>query len=69
MKYPYIAAWGRMQGSNSDYVAAEMLCASRAKAPKDACYFSVDEQRWVPFSEIRREDTKATVLRLLPKAA
>lgn len=69
MRFAHLVAWGRMMGSRDDYVVSEIHRAARERAPKDACYFSVDEQRWIGFSEIQREDTKAIVLRLMPKAA
>jgi hypothetical protein len=59
--YPFIAAWGRLMGSNTMYIAQEVDRAKAAKAPATATYQRPDGA-WSTFTDLQRHSTRQQVL-------
>lgn len=66
--YTAIALWGEELGSNSFYIEAEQIRASRDGAPLSAIY-KKDTGRWVTVHEMKNESLKAQLLAALEEAA
>lgn len=59
--YPYIRAWGRLMHSYQYFVQGQIDRATKDNAPADACFFSQQDNRWIPFSEVEAESTRTLI--------
>jgi len=50
--YPYIRAWGYMQGSHQSYIDDQVQLARGTKAPQNATYWDVVAKRWNTVDDI-----------------
>lgn len=62
--YRHIRAWGRMLGSNREYVWDQVQKARADNAPDDAIYYGADK-RWHTYSEVTVDSTRHVMDRLL----
>jgi hypothetical protein len=59
--YIYIKAWGKFLHSFDYYIEQQVEKARRDGAPQNACFFSVDSNKWVTFDDIQNLQTKEIV--------
>ena len=64
MDYKYIRAWGISLGSFDYYIENQIAKAKEDNAPQTAIYKRQDGT-WATFEEIKREDTKEEIARLV----
>lgn len=65
-RYVWILAWGRMMGSNPDFIVDEQKQALADKAPFTACYRNQNGWRLAVHMD---EDTLVHLRRYLPEGA
>ena len=64
MDYKYVRAWGQSLGSHGYYIEEQIANAKKDNAPQTAIYKRQDGT-WATFEEIKRDDTKEEIIRLV----